>query len=134
MSVELLRKPYSDDYQLYEDGEPIGGLALSNPPENKKKIRNIFFDPETSLINIEYFDGETKTLTIEGESVVTLRLDKVSTTTTYIGEAIPGSSESDSVWRIKRMVEDGDDLQILFADGDSNFDNIWNNRASLSYS
>ena len=134
MSVDLLRKPYSDDYQLYEDGIPIAGLTLSNPPENKIKVRNIFFDPETSLINIEYFDATTKTLTIEGESVVTLRLDKVSTTTTYIGEAIPGSSESDSVWRIKRMVEDGDDLQILFADGDSNFDNIWDNRVSLSYS
>ena len=55
----------------------------------------------------------------------------------YIGEAIPGSgATSAAVWRIKRLeflsvVED--DIEQLWADGDANFDNIWDDRTSLTY-
>lgn len=52
----------------------------------------------------------------------------------YIGEAVPGSITSASVWRIKRMTETGPNVAIVWADGDASFDNIWDNRASLSYS
>jgi hypothetical protein len=53
--------------------------------------------------------------------------------TTYIGEASPGSLTSASAWRIKRVVETGPDSVITWADGDSDFDNIWDNRLSLTY-
>lgn len=54
---------------------------------------------------------------------------------TYIGEAVPGSASSAAVWRIKRMDESGDpEIIITWADGDESFDNIYDNRASLSYS
>ena len=65
---------------------------------------------------------------------LTLRLDDVGGGTTYIGEAIPNTLESAALWRIKRMVETGPDIVILWADGDANFDNVWQDRASLSYS
>jgi hypothetical protein len=52
----------------------------------------------------------------------------------YRGEATPGSLESAAVWRIQRIDIVGTDFTILYADGNNNFDNIWNNRATLSYS
>lgn len=53
---------------------------------------------------------------------------------TYIGEAVPGSSDAAAVWRIRRIVDTGPDSVIRWADGNTNFDNIWNNRAALIYS
>ena len=57
---------------------------------------------------------------------------------TYIGEAVPGSTTDAAVWRIKRVEEvsgvGGDDYNILWADGTADFDKVWNNRATFSYS
>lgn len=64
----------------------------------------------------------------------------IDTTTTantiYFGFVAIGSvgSTSSAIWRILRMVDSSGVLTFAFADGDTNFDNIWNNRASLSYS
>ena len=64
----------------------------------------------------------------------------IDTTTTantvYFGFAAVGSSGSTSsaIWRIMRMVESSGVYTFSFADGNTNFDNVWNNRASLSYS
>ena len=71
--------------------------------------------------------------TKDGDVELTLRLDAVGTTT-YIGDAKPATATSAATWRIKRMVETGPDLEILWADGDANFDNVWDDRAGLSYS
>lgn len=62
-----------------------------------------------------------------------LQLDEVLPSTTYVGDAFPGSLTSSSVWRIKRIVETGPDSEITWADGNGNFDNIWDNRVSLTY-
>ena len=52
----------------------------------------------------------------------------------YLGQAEPGSVTSAAVWRVKRIRVDSDpEIQLLFADGNENFDNIWDNRESLSY-
>ncbi len=48
----------------------------------------------------------------------------------YVGEAVPGTSTSSANWRIRRVA----DTSVLYADGNSNFDNVWDNRTSLSYS
>lgn len=61
------------------------------------------------------------------------RVDVVDTTT-YIGTANPGSLISSAVWSIKKMVETGSDLAITWADGNSNFDNIWDDRLTYIYS
>lgn len=56
-----------------------------------------------------------------------------STTTagyTYFCDAAPGSLSSAAVWRISRMSSAG---VTQWADGNANFDNIADNRASLTY-
>lgn len=58
--------------------------------------------------------------------------DTTTANMTYVGYAVPGSSTASAVWRIKR-IDATTGLAIRFADGNANFDNVWNNRASLSY-
>jgi hypothetical protein len=61
------------------------------------------------------------------------KLDTVSNIT-YVGKAPVGTSSSEAVWQIKKIEETGEDLSITFADGDSSFNNVWDNRLSLTYS
>lgn len=55
-------------------------------------------------------------------------------TITYVGEANPGSDTSSAVWRIKRIVEDSTSISIEWADGNGDFDNVYDDREGLSYS
>jgi hypothetical protein len=71
-----------------------------------------------------------------GEDVaLSKQVDFIDDNHIYIGEANPGSTFSAAVWRIKYIVilSDGD-VSITWADGNDSFDNVWNNRASYSYS
>lgn len=53
----------------------------------------------------------------------------------YSGQSSPGSSTGDSVWRISKRVYTGGRLtSVLYADGDSNFDNEWDEITNLDYS
>lgn len=81
--------------------------------------------------------GELQSLVYELSKVPTYatNFDQYDATTGYLGEAIPGSSSADAVWRIKKLVFGTDgDVTTTFADGNAAFDNIWDDRASLTYS
>lgn len=75
----------------------------------------------------------TQQVQVVGVPQYALRYDYVDATTSYLGKAAVGSSESGSVWQIQKLVFNGDDVSIYWADGDSLFNNNWSNRASLSY-
>lgn len=65
----------------------------------------------------------------------TLLLDEVSATVSYVGEAVPGALQADPVWRIKKLDESGaPELVITWADGTSDFDKVWDDRATYTYS
>lgn len=76
-------------------------------------------------------NGET--LIAANPTPVAVRLDEASATITYVGTAAPGTLTSAASWAIKRL-DSTSGLVVLWADGNSNFDNIWDDRASLSYS
>jgi len=61
-------------------------------------------------------------------------VDQLSDGTAYIGIAKPGASGASAIWQIRKLVNSGTVTQILWADGNEKFDNVWNNRTSLSYS
>ena len=65
---------------------------------------------------------------------VSLRLDTVSDTVMYLGTAATGQSESAPAWSIKRITTVGTVLLVEWADGNAEYDNVWTNRAALSYS
>lgn len=61
------------------------------------------------------------------------RFDGTSSPLLYLGTAQPGTSSSSAAWQIQRIdVTSG--VVFAYADGNANFDNVWDNRASLSYS
>lgn len=67
------------------------------------------------------------------DSQKALRLDEVSSTLTYVGDAAVGVTDSAAAWRIKRLLTTGTVLEITWADGNEFYDNVWDDRASLTY-
>jgi hypothetical protein len=63
-----------------------------------------------------------------------VRFDDDVSGVAYLGEADPGSTEASAVWRIKKITTTGIDISTAWADGNSNFDNVWNDHLTLSYS
>ncbi|MBF0371246.1 MAG: hypothetical protein HQL52_17495 [Magnetococcales bacterium] len=53
----------------------------------------------------------------------------------YVGQAIPGSTTGDAVWQVKRITYDGNQnpTVIEFAGVAASFNQVWDDRASLTY-
>lgn len=62
-----------------------------------------------------------------------LRFDGSASPVLYLGTAAAGSADAAAVWQIQQ-IDTTSGVEVLFADGNTNYDNIWNNRAGLSYS
>lgn len=67
------------------------------------------------------------------DSLGSLKLDQVTSTLFYVGEATFAAPTSSALWRI-RKIDTSTGVDVRWADGNANFDNVWDNRASLSYS
>lgn len=61
------------------------------------------------------------------------RIDDVSSTLTYVGEAPVGAADTDEVWRISRIQIIGTETIIKYADGSTGWNHKWTDRASLTY-
>lgn len=104
---------------------------------------NIFFDIENGSLRLS--DGITPggiELATSGggpgtdtDMVYTTRVDFVGEDIIYRAEADPGTLDSESFWRIKRITisNDGDMIEE-WADGDASFNNSWTDRLTLNYS
>lgn len=87
--------------------------------------------------NIVYAD----TIAAGGKNVATIidvpltcRIDDTSTAnTTYIGKATIGSATSGAVWQIAKL-DTSSGLIKTWADANASFDNVWDDRVSLTYS
>ena len=72
--------------------------------------------------------------TVQTESTLTLRLDDTSEANImYLGEAVAGSAENVSVWRIKK-IDMATGLVTKWANGAATFVNKWSERLILGYS
>ena len=83
------------------------------------------------------FDEQSQSLrTITSTVGKTLRLEyDANGNVIYKGEADPGSSTSDPVWKIEKYEYDanGNLIAVLFAEGTGDFDKVWDNRESYNY-
>lgn len=64
------------------------------------------------------------------------RLDTISTAgVTYVGKSTTGTATSSPSWQIMKMDETGTPVTLIttWADGNDLFDNVWDNRTSLTY-
>jgi hypothetical protein len=64
---------------------------------------------------------------------LSFRFDGASNPILYVGEAVTGAATSAAAWRIKKINTSGG-VSFTWANGSSAFSNIWDNRASLTYS
>jgi len=79
-------------------------------------------------------DENGAALVTSGEASIT-NYDSVSDLLAYVGKAAPGSASSSASWQIKRLTyTSAGDVTTAVADGNLNYDNVWDNRASLTYS
>lgn len=60
-------------------------------------------------------------------------IDEVSPTLTYVGEAPIGATSSMAVWRIFRIQVTGTETKIQYAGGNTAWNSVWDDRASLTY-
>lgn len=94
---------------------------------------------------LESIDNATRKKPLPGSMKVTnpdgtpiagtyaVRLDDTTTASvTYVGKAAIASTTSASVWQVQK-IDETTGMVITWADGNSNFDNVWDNRASLTY-
>jgi len=81
-----------------------------------------------AIVNSDGSINNTQVVVVYGT-----RIDEATSTVTYIGKAATGSTTSTSVWQVQK-IDTTTGTVITWADGNGDFDNIWDNRASLSYS
>lgn len=93
----------------------------------------LIFDAEKKLFVSESFNDIIERLQIGMEKQYD-RLVDTAGIYTYIGEADPGTSRSAALWRIKRVYENGDDVEIIWANNSADFTFVWNNRTTYDYS
>lgn len=82
---------------------------------------------------VETGDGRTAELVVTS-TLKDAQLVKVDAgaTYTYVGAAVCGTATSSALWQVKRVTNASGD--VVWADGDGSYNNVWDNRASLSYS
>jgi hypothetical protein len=107
------------------DKKATNVVISDTPPKHSHSIEDVvgLSDILSDLQNSEEYDVYAKQTDFVGESTI------------YRGEAVPGSLTTAPVWRIRKLLlsVDGDVMEV-WADGDANFDNIWDDRATLIYS
>lgn len=94
-------------------------------------ILNRSFDPTFNVLAVEGMgydpSGVLKRIVSD---TLTFRY-AVDGTAVYLGEATPGASQASAIWRVMKF--DSSTGSIKWADGNDNFDNVWDDYASLTY-
>jgi hypothetical protein len=98
-----------------------GGASGGATSDNQVEIISQLDDILTALNT----DTEDKRLTV--------RLDEVSDTLFYVGKALIGKVDSDANWLIIRYTTVGNVLMSEYANGSEAFDQVWDDRATLTY-
>lgn len=139
--IKNLEKPGYDYSKIEEILNVISKKEFILPLDEKGRVKvsvdKVSTGGRGSLSSTE----SAKLLTLATEEtlagLLATKLDDVSTSNiTYVGKAAIGSSGASAVWRIMKIDESGTPttLSITWADSNSNFDNVWDNRTSLTYS
>lgn len=60
-------------------------------------------------------------------------IDSTDANNIYIGKSRQGGDTTAAVWQVKVVSTSGTVVSILYADSNDNYDNVWSNRAGLTY-
>lgn len=127
------------------DAHPIGAITdlqmeLDDLETDIAANTALLVNHETRITNNEgdITSLDARVTVLENDVNLSTRFDDTAMgAVLYLGEADPGTAESAASWRIQQItftnLPTEDDLQILWADGDNNFNNVWDDRLILSY-
>lgn len=121
----------TDETHTYSVSSNIGAKEIITLSSKYMRVR--FTNNSGSSQSTFRLQAALSNSDIYQEKNYTTRIDEPSASVTYIGKAQFTASESLAVWQIKKMTVSGTVTSITWADGDEAFDNIWANRASLTY-
>ncbi len=81
--------------------------------------------PTSNGVSWELFGGTPK---------MRKEIDEIPGGDMYIGTALPGTGTSTGTWAIKRVQSGaGGDISITWANGNSQYDKVWDDRATYTY-
>lgn len=80
-----------------------------------------------------YQSPDGKTVVRTGSDVALITLTESVGNITYVGSAIPGSSQAVLVWQIIRIDKVGQTTRVLFAGSSNLFDKAWSLRGTYIY-
>ena len=91
-------------------------------------------DQDINRREYDKFDENNRVKTTSDTIALELLIDKASATITYLGHCLPGNADKtdEAIWRIKR-VDSTSGTKITYANGTSDFDKVWDDRATYSY-
>lgn len=125
----------ADKLQIFYQNDDIAAATEVTQLEISNELQATYDEVVTIRSNIQIVASEitqvnTKTDTLIAQGLQkAVRLDEVSSTLFYVGEAILGSLDSDPVWSIYRYTTSGTVLTKEW----SGLSQIWTDRASLTY-
>ena len=114
-----------------------GGVKIIGGSCSDEAGKTVLYDADGNPItSTQTFDDNALDVSIRSERNYAVQIDEDTTKDlTYLGKSLIGSSTSDPVWQI-RLIDtrnSTDGMVITWADGNDDFDNIWDNRTSLTY-
>lgn len=91
----------------------------------------------SSILAVTLLDQNGDPVNPSGGPVTTTyakRTDIVNDNLIYKGQAQVGSQPSDNVWQIRKItISPSGEIVEQWADGNGFYDNVWDNRATLTY-
>lgn len=127
-SVQLLDNAVDGNYLNINNNIAGTDVAAGAGAVNAQTQRVTLGSNDPAVTALQTIDSSVKTYALQ------YAVDSGDSTITYVGKAVAGSTLASASWQIKQITDTSGDLSILFADGDILFNNVWNNRESLSYS
>lgn len=113
-------------------------LVSSGTPQLvvSSQTNNVLVEVPSSYVVIAGSQGPQGApgLSSEEEAMYSKRIDTISDSELYRGEAVVGSSEASAVWRIRKTTIISDDITEVWASGNANFDKVWADRLTYIYS
>ena len=115
-----------------------GGATSDNQVTIISQLDDLIANSDAQSGNIATIAEKATAILTELQSDIsdkrlTVRLDEVSDTLFYVGKAEIGKVDSDANWLIVRYTTVGSILKAEYANGSEAFNQVWNNRTSLTY-
>jgi len=60
-------------------------------------------------------------------------IEEVDANNTFIGKALIGTGDNEAKWQIIKVIVNGVNTTIRYADGSVEFDKVWNDRTTYTY-